>query len=471
MKKIFTLVAAVLATISLSATQTVVATGNNQIEAAITAASAGDTLVLQTGEYFESDTRTIDKQLTLMAAQDAKPVVQIAKFLVHAPFEVNGIELYSYNSDYMFQSQADVVGTFALKNCTLRDSKHRFVYIESGKTVDKLYIENCIFKNCYAENAIVYVDGAATEFEMKNSTVFNAGTYAVRVKSASTITIDHCTLCNVGKQAIRLVETPRSGNINVSNCVVYGSTKSSDAAYYLYAGTVSNSVYYNTGGVRSGDAKSDKVVNADPLFVDTANFNLNFAFTSPLFLGGTDGKNIGDPRWTVEAGEAVAIPATLPNDKAALAGPKIALTEDGIAWNDQSDPTLNSASWTVEVNNAAQLDVVLNVSSKSTSGHQCAVALYCADSLIASVSEAAQCATTGEIKLGTFDFPAAGKYMVRLTNATQWSSAIVESLSFTDHATGVSVLKAKQTSKKIMVNGQMVIVRDGEQYNVLGTKF
>lgn len=67
MRKSFTFLFVALLTTNLWATQTVVPAGTstpeNQVKAAIDAASAGDTIVLETANYVEWQSITVDKKI------------------------------------------------------------------------------------------------------------------------------------------------------------------------------------------------------------------------------------------------------------------------------------------------------------------------------------------------------------------------------------------------------------------------
>lgn len=310
MKKVFLFVAALCATVALNAKTITLEPGSGKIAEAVASAEAGDIIELTgdgTAEYVEGNSIQIDKAITIRAAEGATPVVHIMKFKMDAAFAVEGIEFYGYE-DYMFRTS--VGGNFALsfKNCLIRNSSAYFIYISDGQTIDALTIDNCIFKdNTKSEQPVINGYGAIKSFEMKNTTIMNcAGAYAVRVRNSNHVLIDHCTIYNVGKQAIRLVEDSRStSDVLVSNTVVANVAETTDYAYYIYNGAVKNCVYYNTGSYRSDNATAENLVNADPKFVNAAEGNLNWTSDSPLKGTAIGGGNIGDPRWTEAKAEMV----------------------------------------------------------------------------------------------------------------------------------------------------------------------
>lgn len=311
MKKVFLFVAALCATIALNAKTITLEPGEDKIMAAIEEAEDGDVIEL-TGdaenEYTEWNTIRLDKALTIKAADGATPVVHMPKFCPNGgDFVIDGVEVYGFDN-YLFRTEEGGDFSVTFKNCTFRNNESRFYYLSEGQTVNAVTIDNCIIKNFTAsENTVIYGLGTIKSFEMKNTTIFNcSGPYPIRVYSSEHILIDHCTIYNVGKQALRLVENSRgTSDVLVSNTVVASPTEQTDYAYYIYNGAVKNCVYYNTGSYRSDNATAENLVNADPKFVNAAEGNFNFTSDSPLKGTAIGGGNIGDPRWTEAKAEMV----------------------------------------------------------------------------------------------------------------------------------------------------------------------
>ncbi|MCQ2348027.1 MAG: DUF4957 domain-containing protein [Paludibacteraceae bacterium] len=310
MKKIFLFVAALCATAALNAKTITLEPGKGVIKDAIETASAGDIIELTgdaSSEYTEGNSIALDKAITIRAAQGATPVVHMMKMKTNAALTIDGVEFYGYE-DYLFRTETGGEFDVVFRNSTFRDCSARFYYLSDGQTINSVTIDNCIIKNFgFTEQPAIYGLGTIKSFEMKNTTVMNcAGSYPIRVYSSEHVLIDHCTIYNVGKQAIRLVENSRgTSDVLVSNTVVASSTAQTDYAYYIYNGAVKNCVYYNTGSYRSDNATAEKLVNADPKFVNAAEGNFNFTAESPLKGAATDGSNIGDPRWKEAQAEMV----------------------------------------------------------------------------------------------------------------------------------------------------------------------
>jgi hypothetical protein len=61
--------------------------------------------------------------------------------------------------------------------------------------------------------------------------------------------------------------------------------------------------------------------------------------------------------------------------------------------------------------------------------------------------------------------------MLKLKNHVQWSNVVVNSVSFAQESatTGIENTLVETTSKKVVENGQIYIIRGNERFNVLGT--
>lgn len=428
----------------------------------------GDTLRLADGEYTESESITIDKAITFIAAEGAKPKVKINKWVIGADFEANGIEFTNLGTDYMLRTNANLAGTITLKNCYMHDSSTPFVYLSSN-SLDNLVIDNCVFaNNTRSEYGVVSAAGTITNFEMRNSTISNiTGTYAVLVKTLSKAVINHCTIYDCGKHPLLIGE----GNYNadheapidvaVSNCVISNPTEVDGQAIASYGGTADNCVWNNTKENPRYLIKCTNVIKADPQFADPANGDFNFEFTSPLFLAATDGTHIGDPRWGVEEPEtAIEVPGTLPVMDAVLQGTKISKSEEGIKWNDNSaNPDDNTASWVIDVAKAGIYEVVIN--ETTSSGHKYIVSVADAEGWLGTISESADSWETGDIILGSLTFEQAGKYLLRLTNGTKNSSSNASKVIVNYAGGSVVNLPGTLPIEDAIINGSRVSKAEG----------
>ena len=83
-------------------------------------------------------------------------------------------------------------------------------------------------------------------------------------------------------------------------------------------------------------------------------------------------------------------------------------------------------------------------------------------------------APEGVTEYGTWDLSAvpAGKYILKMKNHVPWSAVVFNSVTFTaegNQTTGIENTLVDTTSKKVIENGQIYIIRGNERYNVLGT--
>jgi len=127
-------------------------------------------------------------------------------------------------------------------------------------------------------------------------------------------------------------------------------------------------------------------------------------------------------------GVTVALPGTL-QPAYALLYENASVKDDAIAFKPSTANT-DYATWNVSFEKAGNYNVSINITASN--GHNYGVALLSADASteVAAVNEGGQKSDTGDKALGVIAVPAAGKYVVKLTNATQWSEAVLNSITF-----------------------------------------
>lgn len=185
------------------------------LEAAVTAAASGDTIVLGEGNYtlykVNSEGHTKGKDLTFVGQGADKTGWNIG---AEVPDPANfGTE---YNGDYSF----DGAGTVTFKNMTLRSGKADYLgFIRADKTV----VEDCIING-----KTFYWGYTSAEF---TNTTFNcpSGDYAIWTYSSPTMTFDTCTFNSSGK-VINVFTDYGAGKqditVNFKNCTVNNTGKS-----------------------------------------------------------------------------------------------------------------------------------------------------------------------------------------------------------------------------------------------------
>lgn len=163
-------------------------------------------------------------------------------------------------------------------------------------------------------------------------------------------------------------------------------------------------------------------------------------------------------------GANVALPGTLLPAYALLSA-NASIKNGAIAFKASTAPD-EYATWNVSF--AAAGDYTVTIDMTASNGHNYGVALLSADGLseIGSVNEGGQKGDTGEKELGEINVPAAGNYVVKLTNAIQWSEAVLNSITFAGGATPEPVAVAKDFE----INMQSAVMGDGvlEAYLVAG---
>ena len=125
------------------------------------------------------------------------------------------------------------------------------------------------------------------------------------------------------------------------------------------------------------------------------------------------------------AGVNVDLPGTLLPAYAELSS-GASVANDAIAF---APSTANNeyATWNVSFAAAGNYNVTIDMTASN--GHTYGVALLNGETEVGVVAEA-QSWDTGVKALGAITIPAAGNYKVKLTNATQWSEAVLNSITF-----------------------------------------
>ena len=133
-----------------------------------------------------------------------------------------------------------------------------------------------------------------------------------------------------------------------------------------------------------------------------------------IFVANYAGANVDLPGTLLPAYAELSSGATVSNNAIAFA-PSTANNE--------------FATWNVTFAEAGNFDVTIDMTASN--GHTYGVALLSADGAteIGAVAEE-QAWDTGVKALGSIAVPAAGSYKVKLTNATQWSEALLNSITF-----------------------------------------
>ena len=133
------------------------------------------------------------------------------------------------------------------------------------------------------------------------------------------------------------------------------------------------------------------------------------------------------------------------------------------------------ASWVVELTKPATYVVTADVTAPNTA----TVDLYLVDvatnNIVATFVSTDVWAPAGSAEYGEWDLSAvpAGKYMLKMKNHAPWSEMVLSSITLEEKATnptGVENIRVNTKATKCIKNGQLYIIRDNVQYNILGAQ-
>lgn len=330
MRKLFLLIPAFLLSLAVNAATTNVDPGTGTLSAAIAAASNGDILVLANGTYTETAHVQINKQLTIRAAEEATPVIHqnTYRMTVNDEITIIGVTFESGHSNELLRIATTAADkTITIQNCTFRSAGYGVKVRESEcQQLENIVIDNCVFENI-AYHAII-AEAKATAPGITKAISISNSTFVACGKSGShnpTIEIhdadddpstagpetliDHCTFYNCSPSQYTIYLHKIGPQATVSNCIVSNpSEEQATSAYYGYDNfNVTNCLWYNCSGGYRSPATSANITNSDPLFTDAANGDFFLAGdfindnVSPARNAGTDGSDLGDPRWYTPA--------------------------------------------------------------------------------------------------------------------------------------------------------------------------
>lgn len=315
MKRITFAILCILLAINIAANTISVVPGSNAVYNAIRQAQAGDVLVLAEGEYQESNKLTINKQLTIQAAEGAQPIIRMASRIeASASLTLQGVELIANSTGEAIRMvPGSEPYTVAVKSCTLQGFNSKTIRAyntdQTAPYVESLIIDDCIFRPAagrvleasVAEKQVANLSITRSTFDGGNAgagrLIYFLSTEGTTVESAI---IDHCTFYHsADTRGIYL------GNVDgaqVSNCIFMNPEYNADYKSYCVYGKntlLTHSISHNADSyVRSG-AQSNKVSTQNPYFVDAANGNFQLYKNSPAATASTTGTALGDPRWGI----------------------------------------------------------------------------------------------------------------------------------------------------------------------------
>ena len=236
---------------------------------------------------------------------------------------INTITIDNCVFDGVKATKAAILARGIVTTCTIEDSEFKN-YAEYCIAANDSYrgrIDNLSINNCLLHDGVVavympkYADEGTTQtcanFTLTNSTIYNmVGTKweaVIDIRSNSEaeealnkVVIDHITLYNFTTTELGGITSRKSTDVLITNSIIANpADKANQYAYHLYgAAAINNTLTFNT---KTSGGTPTNPINADPLFVNAAENNFDLYANSPAVGAGTDGSNLGDPRWGVSA--------------------------------------------------------------------------------------------------------------------------------------------------------------------------
>ena len=341
MKKIFFFLAAMALAITANAKVTTISpdADNDALRLAVHYAEDGDVIEMTEGTYVQCNNGYVafdGKSVTVKAAEGANVVLQLqvpititnggkatlqgikidasrltelADWYEHIIYPtdategkelvMDGCEVYgfNYNKSAIYSSSSNTLALCDVKDCYFHDNEKSCLFFE-GESIAELSVTNSTFANIIA----------------KVTDSYYAGIIDVR-SAAAKVTVDHCTfynclLMNTDYAAVTM-KGPQAANVVISNNIFMLPEAIDGHRAIRNDVEATNCMTFNyvkdNGGIHSSVTKTNCQLNVDPKFVDAANGNFALAAGSPALGAGTDGSNLGDPRWNAPAVEKVTV--------------------------------------------------------------------------------------------------------------------------------------------------------------------
>lgn len=327
MKKIFSIFAAMLVALVANAAVININSGTaDALRLALNDAASGDVIVMAAGTYVESPSNYIyfiGKEVKVMAEEGAEvivvPKVPIrfkegarAEF-VNIKFDCGHLSDVNSYSEMIVPADDTPNKRVILRGCEFYGWKqdNAIIHATSSRRLDSVVIDNCYFhdnmKSCVFMENTNMVGLQITNCTFANIATksgYSAGVVDVRA-TAGSVVVDHCTFYNAlaANTDYAAVGKVKTTDAVVSNCI-FALPESTDGmrAIHMDGGQANNCLvfnYTNDGGtgIRSAVTQNNTITGQDPLFRDAANGNYLLEAGSPAFGAGTDGSDLGDPRW------------------------------------------------------------------------------------------------------------------------------------------------------------------------------
>jgi len=323
MKRFIGFVFCALAGATMNAATINVSPGSGTLKSAVNNASAGDVLVLAEGNYTESSNIKPEIAITIQAATSARPIIDMAgRFEVKANFSLEGVMINSTSSEVVRMIPGSSTYNVTIKNCDISGAAltkvlRAYNTDQEAPYIDKLTVDDCYFHGLVTNTRVIEATKTQVQLkslEVKNSTIDGGkdgtdrmiylypGDGESLVSLEGTVTIDHCTFYNsIDTRGVYLANID---GCQVTNCL-FMKAKERDGyvSFALYGSnsSISNCIVFKAPiKIGSGASQTNCFVR-NPYFIDAAAGNFQLYANSPAIHAGTDGSNLGDPRWGVSA--------------------------------------------------------------------------------------------------------------------------------------------------------------------------
>ena len=444
-------------------TLNITADAANSLTLAVAGAWPGDTIVLASGTYSESEVIEFNKSLVIKAATEVKPVIAqhyYSKITTGADVKFIGIKfdgsIYPANDHCFYPFDNTVGNELHFENCEFVGFSSYVLYNGGVYSLDSLIVNNCFFHN-NTKSSVIYFEKHATAgsqtvkgVKVTNSTFANNNTtpsYSVifvrnqtgEMVSDVEVTVDHCTFYNNPTKDTdhSSIRSYKSTKVAISNCIFAHPEPVDLPATSCYGGTVSNCLTYNLNhySTRNGHRQDggqpvlSNNISGNPVFADPA--NNDFTLLNASSARRQNGDVYGDPRW-IKAIQSIAIPSTLlPKDALLSDSASVILgTPDSINYKYVGNNKYNAlewAKWKVTVDKDGYYNFTAN--TYRATGQKYEIALLNSaetDTLILNDNGKAGIGSgNASISTGKIALTAGNTYVIRVRNIYEYADGVL----------------------------------------------
>ncbi len=343
MKTILTFLFIFLLSVSLAFSQRItVAAGAGTLDAALAAATAGDTLELAAGGTYQIlENLVIDKEIILIAdvistlpGLEGMPKIENL-FQVSPVFKLKdgcnlsliGIDVDAQGGAYIFNAQGDTgkILDIYINRCRLHNTSDNVFHQAVDLNAQEIQLRNCVVKNSFIYDSgeghgfytKSYESGGTNEYVFENITFWNLGQQLNWMRNypesvTQKITYNHMTGYNLststGENKEIMGNSDAEGeavlDITVKNSIFHTQVSTNEGSFKFdntsgrHTISINNNVLFQLQPIVDLGGTIEKASNqeVDPQFADPANGDFTVGNTS-LYEAAADGKIIGALYW------------------------------------------------------------------------------------------------------------------------------------------------------------------------------